>query len=175
MPLLKHGRPAEDVWVAIGDDEALPGDTPAILSLERWQRDREALRGHNGPLGIRLNSDQSPALIAGDLSRFSVVVLDFPVFRDGRPFSYARLLRERYGFDGEVRAVGYVLTDQYAFLHRCGVDALEVADPEAPAHWDRALLEISAAYQPASDRRPWIGQLRRQASAASRAAAQAAE
>ena len=108
MPLLKHGRPAEDVWVAVGDDEALPGDAPAILSLERWQRDREALRGHNGPLGIRLNSDQSPTLVADDLSRFSIVVLDFPIFRDGRPFSYARLLRDRYGFEGEVRAVGTI-------------------------------------------------------------------
>ena len=173
MPLLKHGRPAEDVWVAVADDEVLPGDAPAIVSLERWRRDRETLRGHNGPLGIRLNSDQSPALVADDLSRFGVVVLDFPVFRDGRPFSYARLLRERYGFDGEVRATGHVLRDQYAFLHRCGVDALEVEDPDAAAHWDRALSEISGVYQPATDRRPWIGQLRRQARASR--AAQAAE
>ena len=170
MPLLKHGRPAEDVWVAIGDDEALPADSPAILSVERWRRDREVLRGHNGPLGIRLDSDQSPALVAEDLSRFALVVLDFPVFRDGRPFSYARLLRERYGFAGEIRATGHVLQDQYLFLHRCGIDALEVADAGAEERWQQALSEISAAYQPATDRRPWIGQLRRQATAAAQAA-----
>ena len=170
MPLLKHGRPAEDVWVAIGDDEALPADSPAILSVERWRRDREVLRGHNGPLGIRLDSDQSPALVAEDLSRFGLVVLDFPVFRDGRPFSYARLLRERYGFAGEIRATGHVLQDQYLFLHRCGIDALEVADAGVAERWRKALSEISAAYQPAADRRPWIGQLRRQATAAAQAA-----
>jgi len=170
MPLLKDGRPAEDVWVALGDDEALPTDAPAILSLERWQRDREVLRGHNGPLGIRLDSDQSPALVADDISRFALVVLDFPVFRDGRPFSYARLLRERYGFAGEIRATGHVLQDQYLFLHRCGIDALEVADAAAAAHWRQALTEISIAYQPATDRRPWIGQLRRQETAAPQAA-----
>ena len=170
MPLLKHGRPAEDAWVAVADDEALPGAAPAILSLERWHKDREALRGHNGPLGIRLNSDQSPALIADDLPRFALVVLDFPIFRDGRPFSYARLLRERYRFDGEIRAVGHVLQDQYLFLHRCGVDALVAEEEDAAERWRKALLEISAAYQPATDRRPWIGQLRRQARAASQAA-----
>lgn len=170
MPLLRQGRLAEDAWLAVADDAAVPGDAPAILSLERWRRDREALSGHNAPLGIRLRSDQSPAIIAEDLPRFGLVVLEFPIFRDGRPFSHARLLRERYRFEGEVRAAGHLLPDQYAFLHRCGVDALEVADPDAEAHWRRAMSEISAAYQPAADRRPWIGQLRRRGRAASQAA-----
>ena len=165
MPLLKHGRPVADAWVRVADDEALPDGASAIVSLERWRRDREALGGHGVPLGIRLASDQSPALIADDLARFALVVLDFPVFRDGRPFSYARLLRERYGFAGEVRATGHVLRDQYAFLHRCGVDALDAEDPDAAAHWRHALAEISAAYQPATDRRPWIAQRRRRAGA----------
>ena len=168
MPLLKHGRPVEDIWTSVGDDEGLSAG-PAILSLERWQRDREALRGHNGPLGIRLEPGQSPALIAEDLPRFAVVVLDFPVFKDGRPFSYARLLRDRYGFTGEVRATGHVLRDQYQFLHRCGVDALEVSediDGETAAEgWRQAQEEIGVAYQPATDGAPWIARMRQRVQA----------
>ncbi len=169
MPLLKNGRPVEDVWVPVGDDDDLP-DSPAIFSLERWQRDREALRGHNRPLGIRLLPGQSPAEIAGDLPRFALVVLEFPVFKDGRPFSYARLLRDRYGFTGEIRASGHILRDQYQFLHRCGVDALEVSDTidgeTAAQHWQQAQAEISVAYQPATDGAPWIARMRRRAQAA---------
>ena len=168
MPLLKHGRPVEDIWTSVGDEEGLP-EGPAILSLERWQRDRETLRGHNGPLGIRLTPGQSPAEIAEDLSRFAVVVLDFPVFKDGRPFSYARLLRDRYGFAGEVRATGHVLRDQYQFLHRCGVDALEVSEridgETAAEYWRQAQAEISVAYQPATDGAPWIARMRQRAQA----------
>ncbi len=166
MPLLKFGRPIHDLWVTLGDDDPLL-DAPMIVSLARWQRDREALRGHNGALGIRLQPGQSPAEIADDLSRFGVVVLDFPVFKDGRPFSYARLLRDRYGFTGEIRAAGHVLRDQYQFLHRCGVDALEVSadvdEATAADHWSQALAEIGVAYQPSTDGAPWIARMRRRA------------
>ena len=164
MPLLKYGRPIQDLWVMLGDDDPL-ADAPMILTLARWQRDREALRGHNGALGIRLEPGQSPDLIAEDLSRFGVVVLDFPVFKDGRPFSYARLLRERYGFEGEIRASGHVIRDQYQFLHRCGFDALEVSSDadDAAAGWQTAQEEISLAYQPATDGAPWIARMRQRA------------
>ena len=164
MPLLKYGRPIQDLWVVLGDDDPL-ADAPMILSLTRWQRDREALRGHNGALGIRLEPGQSPALIADDLSRFGVVVLDFPVFKDGRPFSYARLLRERYGFEGEIRASGHLIRDQYQFLHRCGFDALEVSSDadDAAEGWRTAQEEISLAYQPATDGAPWIARMRHRA------------
>lgn len=162
MPLLKDGRLAVDPWTAVADDEALPADAPAIVSLERWQASRETLRGHNGRLGIRLKSDQSPGLIAEDLSRFDLVALEFPVFRDGRAFSHARLLRERYGFEGEIRAVGDVLQDQYLFIHRCGFDAVEVADEGALSGWREAMAEISVAYQPATAGRPWVARLRRE-------------
>src|SRR3546814_2142105 len=87
--------------------------------------DLERLRGHNGRLGLRLKSDQSPAGIAEDLGHFQLVALEFPRFGDGRAYSYARLLRERYGFKGELRAVGNVLRDQFLFMLRCGFDALD--------------------------------------------------
>ncbi len=114
----------------------------------------------NGRLGVRLAADQPPQLIAGDLDRLDLVALEFPTFRDGRAYSYARLLRERYGFKKELRAVGNVLRDQFRFMHRCGFDAYAVADEKQAAAWARALSEISVVYQPSTDRRRPISTLR---------------
>lgn len=160
MPLLKDGRLVDDPWRTVAADEALPMEAPAILSLDRWQAEREALAGHNGPLGIRLRSDQPPTPIADDLGRFDVVALEFPKFTDGRAYSYARLLRERYGFRGELRAVGNVLRDQYLFMQRCGFDAFEVRDARAIEGWRQAMSEFSVFYQPAGDDRAPAGDRR---------------
>ena len=166
MPLLKDGVLADDPWVTVDDGTQLPMDGPAMVSLERWQAHRDALLGRNAPLGIRLKSDQPPALIADDLDRFAVVALEFPVFRDGRAYSYARLLRERYGYRGEVRAVGEVLRDQFLFMLRCGFDALEVRDEKAVEQWREAVSEISVVYQPAADSQTPVWALRHRRSAA---------
>src|SRR6185295_8053204 len=143
----KQGALAEGLWVHRGDDEPLPDGTPAIVSLERWKRDRTTLVARNAPIGVRLKSDQQPSEIAGDLDRVGVVALEFPVFKDGRPFSYARILRDRYGYKGEVRAFGHILRDQYLFLDRCGVDAVEVKDATALAAWKEAVAEFTVFYQ----------------------------
>ncbi len=154
MPLIKDGGRADDPWVSLADDAEAPADGPVIVTLARWQADRDRLAGRNQPLGVRFKSDQSPASIADDLGRFAVIALEFPKFTDGRAYSYARLLRERYGYEGEVRAVGNVLRDQFLFMHRCGFDAFEVADGEAAAGWQQALSEIGVVYQSTGDRRP---------------------
>ena len=166
MPLLKDGVLTDDPWVTVDDGTQLPMDGPAIVSLERWQAHRDELLGRNAPLGIRLKSDQPPALIADDLDRFDVVALEFPVFRDGRAYSYARLLRERYGYRGEVRAVGEVLRDQFLFMLRCGFDAFEVRDENAAGQWREAVSEISVVYQPAADSQTPVWALRHRRSAA---------
>jgi uncharacterized protein (DUF934 family) len=166
MPLIKDGRPAIDPWTALDDGvEPAPG-APVIVSLERWRADRDALIARDGPLGLRLASGQTPAEVAGDLSRFALVALEFPKFSDGRAFSYARLLRERYGFAGEVRAVGEVLHDQLLFMHRCGFDAFEIASEDAVERWLDALGEVSVWYQPTGDGRPVALSLRQRRQAA---------
>ena len=152
MPLIKDGRAAADPWITLADGESLPEGGPVIVTLARWRAEREALIRRGGPLGLRLKSDQPPALAADDLGRFALIALEFPKFTDGRAYSYARLLRERQGFEGEVRAVGNVLRDQFLFMHRCGFDAFEVPAPDADA-WIAALNEITVSYQPASDDR----------------------
>jgi uncharacterized protein (DUF934 family) len=163
MPLLKDGKIAEDSWTALseGGEPAPRGNV--ILTLEQWQAGRERLRGHNGRLGLRLRSDQSPAQVAGDLHYFDLVALDFPRFGDGRAYSYARLLRERYAFKGELRAVGNVLRDQLLFMVRCGFDAFEIAGDNAVESWREALAEIDLWYQPTGVSRSSAGVLRRTA------------
>ena len=116
MPLLRKGQIVDDPWVIVADGEPLPADKPALISLERWNAERDSLTGRNLPLGVKLKSDQSPEAIRTDLDRFKLVALDFPHFKDGRAYSYARLLRERMGYTGEIRAVGNVLRDQFLFM-----------------------------------------------------------
>ena len=113
MPLLSDGRLVADPWLTVPDGAPLP-DGPAIVSLARWRAERAALTARNAALGLRLAAGEPVEEIAPDLARFAVVALDFPSFRDGRSYSAARLLRERYGYAGELRAIGNVLRDQLA-------------------------------------------------------------
>ena len=148
MPLLlKNGQTVEESWSVVADDAALLPDGPAVVSLERWRRDRALLAGRNAPLGIRLKSHQLAGEIAEDLGRFGLVVLEFPKFRDGRGFSTARTLREQYGYTGDIRASGHLIADQYLFLTRVGVTTVEVPEGANLESWRRALDEVSVAYQ----------------------------
>jgi uncharacterized protein (DUF934 family) len=159
MPLIKHGRFAEDHFASIADDAPLPVNG-TIVSLPRFQNERDALVTRNAPLGVRLKSSESPAALGEDVHRLSVVVLEFPAFRDGRPFSWARMLRTRMNYAGEIRAAGHFLYDQIAFMTRVGFDAFEVPEGFTPAQFERALGEMSFVYQPAADGRRTIRDLR---------------
>ncbi|HSG65121.1 MAG TPA: DUF934 domain-containing protein, partial [Gammaproteobacteria bacterium] len=117
-----------------------------------------------GRIGVRLKSDEPPTLIADDLGRFSVVALEFPAFRDGRAYSYARLLRDQYGFGGEIRAVGDVLLEQLHFMARVGFDAFEIVSDDPQRDFDVAASDFSVWYQPASDDRRSALELRHRGS-----------
>jgi uncharacterized protein (DUF934 family) len=157
--LLKSGAFAADTFTAIADDAALP-DGAVIVSLKRFQAEREALLARNTPLGITLQSSEDPASLGADLSHFAVIALQFPKFRDGRAFSWARKLRTKLGFKGEIRAVGDFLFDQVNYQHRVGFDAWEVPDNFTVAQFQRALTEMTNVYQPATDGRKTIRELR---------------
>ena len=149
MPLLKGTEPVADPWTPVSDVAELPESGPAIVPLELWETERARLLGRNQPLGLRLKNDQDPTRVAGDLAHFDLVALEFPKFSDGRAYSQATLLRERYGFTGELRAVGQVKRDQAQFMRRCGFDSFEVADEAEAAAWAEALRRYDVAYQPA--------------------------
>ncbi len=153
MPLIKDRRIVADDWRHVADGEALPAEGGVIVSLARWQAERDSLDGRNAPLGIRLKSDERPDSIAADLDRFGLVALEFPGFKDGRAYSTARLLRERYRYTGELRAVGEVLRDQLYFMLRCGFDAFEYSGATAAQEAVAAFDEMSVVYQTAADRR----------------------
>jgi uncharacterized protein (DUF934 family) len=161
MALIKNGELVTSSFVDASALEAIPPTGPVIVSLEQWRAQRAELLQRGSPLGIRLHSDQPPELIAADLPHFELVALEFPKFRDGRAYSYARLLRERYGFKGELRAVGEVLLEQLFFMVRTGFDAFDVQSADPLEDYRTALADFSVWYQPAADGRPTAMQLRR--------------
>lgn len=150
MALIKDARVVADPWRSLAADEAVPNDRPVVISWERFQAERAAWIARGQPLGVRVPPEVPAGDIAAELSNFALVALEFPKFADGRAFSTARLLRERYGFKGELRAVGEVLRDQLLFMARCGFDAFAIADERAAAALG-AFREITVAYQPAAD------------------------
>lgn len=151
MPLIKGNAFVENTFAHVADGETLP-DGAIVVSLKRWQSERETLAARNAPLGVRLSSDQSPEALGADVNHFALIELEFPKFRDGRGYSWARILRQRLGFTGEIRAVGDVLRDQWLFMSRCGVDAFEVRPGTRLEDFRAALAEQTVYYQPASDR-----------------------
>jgi uncharacterized protein (DUF934 family) len=161
MALVKNGELVASSFVDASGAEAIPPAGPVIVSLDQWKAHRDELLKRGTPLGIRLHSDQPPELIAADLSHFAVIALEFPKFRDGRAYSYARLLRERYGFEGELRAVGEVLLEQLFFMLRTGFDVFDIQSADPLKDYRTALGDFSVWYQPAADGRPTAMQLRR--------------
>ena len=157
--LIKDGAYAEDVYARVADDAPLP-DGAVIVSLQRFQKEREALLARNTPIGIRLQASENPEILGPDVNHFSLIVLEFPKFRDGRAFSWARMLRTRLGFTGEIRAVGDFLYDQMNYQRRVGFDAWEVPDHFTIEMFKRAVTEMTNVYQPSTDGKKTIRQLR---------------
>ena len=161
MALVKNGELFTSSFADASGAEAIPPTGPVIVSLDQWKAHRDELLKRGTPLGIRLHSDQAPELVAADLGHFAVVALEFPKFRDGRAYSYARLLRERYGFKGELRAVGEVLLEQLFFMLRTGFDTFDIQSADPLKDYRTALADFSVWYQPTADGRPTAMQLRR--------------
>lgn len=157
--LLKSGAFSADAFQSIADDAPLP-DGAVIVSLARFEKERDQLIARNTPIGVRLKSDENPARLGEMINRLSLVALEFPKFRDGRAFSWARMLRTRLNFKGEIRAVGDFLFDQISYQHRVGFDAWEVPDSFTVEMFHAALSEMTDVYQPAADGKKTIRQLR---------------
>ncbi len=155
MRYIKDGEAAADPWVYVEGDEPVPPDLPAIVSPDwLFAAAPAAIASRSAPLGVAWPNDRPESELAPYLAQLSLIALEFPVFRDGRAYTQARLLRERFGFKGEIRATGDVLRDQFLFMARAGFNAFEVkkaADAEAFA---KALSEIGLRYQPAGSASP---------------------
>jgi phosphoadenosine phosphosulfate reductase len=147
MPLLRSGRFVADDWRSLAEEEAIPADGRIVVPLARLLGEAEALQAFAGELGVRIEPGQRVEQVEPWLPRLALVALSFPSFADGRAFSTARLLRQRYGFAGEIRAVGDVQIDRYQFMRQCGFDAFEIRPERADTKWARAEIEMSLTYQ----------------------------
>jgi uncharacterized protein (DUF934 family) len=142
----------EDPFVTVdADQDMAPGDV--IVSLTRFQAEGERLLSEGRQVGVRIESSEEVEVLAYDLPRIAVVALVFPKFRDGRAYTSASLLRERYDYKGEVRAVGDVLREQAGFMVRVGFDAFEPADGSTVEDLERAVHRYRHVYQRSADRR----------------------
>jgi uncharacterized protein (DUF934 family) len=164
MAIIHNGKVVREVWIRLGDEIPQP-DSAYLITLAQWRERRDALLSAGCDLALQLECDEPPDTIADDLPLFSMVALRFPKFTDGRPFSYARRLKEQMGFGGELRAVGSVLQDQIPFLVRCGFDSLEAPQEFADA-WAREMSKFSNWYQPTGESKRTILYHRRHRSAA---------
>ena len=110
-PIWQDGAFRRDTWVKADATSPLP-DGAVLLPKKRWLAERDQLAARNTPLGLIIAAGEKMDDIADGLSRFALIALDFPKFSDGRAYSTARLMREKYGYTGELRAVGNVLADR---------------------------------------------------------------
>ena len=159
MPLIKNNAFVESPFAHVADGEALP-DGAVVVSLSRFLAERESLMQRNAPLGVRIASSETPDALGSDVHHFAIVELEFPKFRDGRGYSSARVLRDRLGYKGEIRARGDVLRDQWLFMSRVGVDSFEVRPGTRLEDFRAALAEQTVFYQRASDSHASIFELR---------------
>lgn len=161
-PLIRDGVLIEDAWISVtGADElaALPADAAVLVPLALWQTLRQAesdsllkrLQAGGAKLGVQLAPADEPGVLAGDVEKFALIAVEFPAFTDGRGYSTARLLRERYGYEGELRAVGDVQRDQLFAMVRCGFNAFVLRADKNPRDALASFGDFIESYQSAVD------------------------
>jgi uncharacterized protein (DUF934 family) len=163
--LIKDRSVVDDRWTLrreVGDAE-LPAAESLIVPLATWKARREALRAR-GQIGVWLAPSDDPAELADDIATLPLVAVDFPQFTDGRGYSIGRLLRERFGFTGELRAIGDVQHDQLYYLAQCGFNAFAIREDRNAQDALAGLTAFSDGYQATHARTPWF---RRRAAAPS--------
>jgi uncharacterized protein (DUF934 family) len=151
MRVIKDRQIVDDAWEILPPDAAIPASGDRILSLGQWNAVQEGpAPERQGKLGVLLKSDELPEQILG-LERAPLVAIEFPKFGDGRGYSSARLLRDRLGYRGELRAVGDVLRDQLFYMHRVGIDSFALKPGKDIEGALSAFDDFSVAYQGAAD------------------------
>ena len=152
--IIKNGQIIDETWQLLPKDASLDdirnsGDI--IVPLALWvERDR-ALLARDGGLGVWLDAGEEIEEIADQLQHFQVIALNFPAFTDGRHYSTAYLLRTRYGYRGEVRAIGDVLRDQPFALRRVGFDAFALRADKDPQDALQSFADFAEVYQASAD------------------------
>jgi uncharacterized protein (DUF934 family) len=153
MPLVRGGKISGDPFVDLADDAAVPDDGAILISAARLLEDPEILSRRAGSTGVTWPNNRDVDDLVAHLGRLAVIALVFPTFRDGRAYSQARLLKERYDYRGELRATGQVLRDQFLFMLRAGFDAFDVKKQSDAEAFAKTVNRYSVFYQPTGDGR----------------------
>jgi uncharacterized protein (DUF934 family) len=146
MQIIKDKQIVENTYRYLADDESLSNGNITV-SLARWLQEKAQLLSHDGQVGLRLTIEDDVALIAEDLNKIALIELNFPAFTDGRLFSRAKLLRIRFGYQGEIRAVGNFMLDQVFYLSKIGVNAFHLNNEEQLPVALATLDDFSISYQ----------------------------
>jgi phosphoadenosine phosphosulfate reductase len=160
MPrLIKNRAVIEDGWTLLRQAASLadvPDGVPVIVPLALWLERRAALHAR-GEVGVWLAPTDDPRTLVPDLATLPLVAVDFPKFGDGRGYSTARLLRDRYGYHGELRAIGDVLRDQLFALSECGFDAFAIREDRDPVEALTSFNDFAGVYTASSRTpQPWF-------------------
>jgi phosphoadenosine phosphosulfate reductase len=164
-PIWRDGGFEADEWVRLAPDAQVPTARVSLLvPLAVFLADPNRFLNLKGPLGIEVAAGESVEPLRPHLPRLALIALAFPKFSDGRNYSAARLLRERFGYSGELRAVGEVLADQIPLMRRCGILSYDVRHaPTRAALAAGRLAEVRHFYQPIPNQpevpagtRPWL-------------------
>lgn len=148
---LKDGLVTDNNWQLVtADPEGLPAGN-ILVPAAYWQANQQQLGDHSGDVGIWIDSHEEIEEYAGSIAALPVIAINFPKFVDGRGFSLARLLRERYGYIGEIRAIGHFIRDQLFMMQRCGFNAFQFDSELDLAAASHSLKDFSDSYQVAVD------------------------
>ena len=153
MPLVKGGKIIDDSFVHVADGAELPDDGGVLVSAARFLGNPESFLQRKAKTGVLWPNNRDLNELVLYLDRLAAVALVFPSFRDGRAYSQARLLRERFQYRGELRATGQVLRDQFVFMLRAGFDAFEVKKQSDAEAFAQTVKRYSVFYQPTGDGR----------------------
>ncbi|MCK7550101.1 DUF934 domain-containing protein [Marinobacter goseongensis] len=150
----RDGTISADTWVVVprpadGDALSIP-DQPALIPADLWLAGKEHFEGRDG-IGVWFDSHDEPEILDGLVNELKLIAVNFPKFSDGRGYSIARLLRERFGYQNELRAIGDVLLDQLQFMKRCGFDSYALREDKDATKAARSLSFFSQGYQAATD------------------------
>ena len=148
---LKDGAVVDNSWQLVSADSKILPQGDILVPVSQWQEQQDRLANHLGAVGVWIDSHEEIEAFAESIIGLPVIAINFPKFADGRGFSIARLLRERYGYRGEIRAVGQIIRDQLFLMQRCGFNGFVLTTGIDLAEASKSLHDFSDAYQVAVD------------------------
>ena len=156
MPVVDRNGPIADRWQRLADDAPAPEGAAVVVSFNRLKNEHNVLFASATAVGVEITGDVELEDVVPYLPRLGIVLVRFTAMRDGRPFTIGRLLRERYRYAGEIRAIGGFVPDQVLFLLRCGFNSFDVGPDFSVDSLKRSAAAYTAWYQRAADRAPTV-------------------